>query len=759
MWMAACVFSVFMDSFGQASQPERRGHPGSFLQRSEMLATSEIKADSVAAAIEALSTEMQSDSVAPAPVANVTLSNALAEMPAQWPQRLPARAVLQNTLFQGHSPEQGSRAGSTKHPYDPTSSVMAEAPKKEKGRHGASTAAPFATLAALESTAAISPSGGKALDTAPVGSGVVVTPSQTISDRQSLAVVTRAATAIQIATVQQATAQPRTVVQATPALNAAAGMVQAGQVVAATSNAGSNGNAAQTAPAAVPSGVAVAAPAAPQASTLTPATMTPATPAQPVAAATVAGVAPAAAVSPPVLPAATSATQAAAPQAVQAAAPTLQAGPSVAQAAPVSPGVQAGPPAAQAAPTAVPTAVPTVAQAAPPAVQAAPPAVQAVTPPPQAVSPEAQAVPPAAQAASPATQAVPPLVQTVVQSAQAVASAVASASSPYVVYAGRTGSGARAVSPPSAKVSVESVDPVIQNSLGTASRQSPSVESAAGAGQSSVDTTIIGSITFMTLIKALCMAGNILVQVSPYPQVQRWEACQCTGEADAAPYVSIAFGGWQWCYYGLFAFILTKRNGFLILVHSNFLGAVLGTYYSVAFYRHCHNAEGRNSFQKYMSAVGTLILLQSSALLVLPIERALFLTGLISSFCSFVGALSMLVSVPTVIRTKDSRTIPGSLVIANIFSSLIWCLCGWILEDPLIAAPNIVGFSSSFVCLVLKHRYAVDETMPPLPHKSRATSQPTESAPERPRSGSSNTLAERTPVKKPVASCDTGGTF
>eukprot|EP00438_Fugacium_kawagutii_P007211 Skav218000 [mRNA] locus=scaffold2344:67597:68439:- [translate_table: standard] len=48
--------------------------------------------------------------------------------------------------------------------------------------------------------------------------------------------------------------------------------------------------------------------------------------------------------------------------------------------------------------------------------------------------------------------------------------------------------------------------------------------------------------------------GSQVVQISPYPQVQRWEASGCTGDSDAAPYVSIAFGGWQWCYYGLFAF-------------------------------------------------------------------------------------------------------------------------------------------------------------------------------------------------------------
>lgn len=216
---------------------------------------------------------------------------------------------------------------------------------------------------------------------------------------------------------------------------------------------------------------------------------------------------------------------------------------------------------------------------------------------------------------------------------------------------------------------------------------------------------LLAGITFATMVKALCMAGNVLVQISPYPQVQRWELRGSTGEADAAPYVSICFGGWQWCYYGIFAFLITKRSGFLVLVHSNVLGAVLGTYYTVAFYRNCKNDLARQSLQKYLTAVSTLILLQVTTIATLPVERALFLTGLISSFCSFVGAISMLASVPTVIRTKDSRSIPGPLVLANMLSAAVWCLCGWILSDPLISAPNIVGCATSGVCLYLKQLY------------------------------------------------------
>lgn len=137
-----------------------------------------------------------------------------------------------------------------------------------------------------------------------------------------------------------------------------------------------------------------------------------------------------------------------------------------------------------------------------------------------------------------------------------------------------------------------------------------------------------------------------MVQLSPFPQVKRWSSRGCTGDADAAPYVSIFFGGWQWCYYGLFAFFVTGRSGFLILVQSNALGAMLGSFYIFTFFRNCGDKQTQGSLQTYLTVVSSLVLVQASALAVLPSDRALFLSGLVASFCSFLGALSMLATLP-----------------------------------------------------------------------------------------------------------------
>merc|ERR1719460_39907 len=222
-------------------------------------------------------------------------------------------------------------------------------------------------------------------------------------------------------------------------------------------------------------------------------------------------------------------------------------------------------------------------------------------------------------------------------------------------------------------------------------------------------TGVFAGLSFAMIIKAMCVVSNVLVQISPFPTAARWDARGCTGEADAAPYVSIAFGGCQWCFYGILAWVVTEKSGFLVLVHSNCLGAILGSYYVSTFLRNCRNEDALRTLHKYLSAVAALTALQVCALSVLPSQRALFLIGLISSFCSFVNATAVLVTVPKVLRTQDSSSIPGHYVFANMCSALIWALCGYILGDPCVMVPHTFSMCCSGLALSLKGLYPSSE--------------------------------------------------
>jgi len=239
-----------------------------------------------------------------------------------------------------------------------------------------------------------------------------------------------------------------------------------------------------------------------------------------------------------------------------------------------------------------------------------------------------------------------------------------------------------------------------------APKKQPEVESVAtSTGYSAMFAAIVQSASFALFVKAACMISNVIFQVSPLPQVQQWVSQACTGEADSAPFVAIAFGGWQWCFYGIFAWLITQRSGFLILVHSNCLGALLGTYYSFAFERHCKSQSNMSGFWAYLRVAAGLAAIQFAAMLLLPIARALFLSGIIASLCSVASAASTLVTLPTVIKTGRSDSIPGAVVWAGLASAVIWFICGIMLSDPCILIPNGFAIVTGVACVILKIKF------------------------------------------------------
>lgn len=198
------------------------------------------------------------------------------------------------------------------------------------------------------------------------------------------------------------------------------------------------------------------------------------------------------------------------------------------------------------------------------------------------------------------------------------------------------------------------------------------------------------------IVKTLCMVMNVIFQVSPFPTVKEFYARGDTGQADAAPYMSIFFGGCQWCFYGMYAFIVTEKSGFLVLVYSNFLGAILGAVYTYGYWQNCQDFSAVQRLYKYFGVVVVLVLMQVVAMCTLQCQESLFFSGLVSSICSIMISASMLATVPLIFETRCSASIDVHLTSVAAISSVLWLTCGCILKDKWILAPNTVG-----LCILL----------------------------------------------------------
>jgi len=201
--------------------------------------------------------------------------------------------------------------------------------------------------------------------------------------------------------------------------------------------------------------------------------------------------------------------------------------------------------------------------------------------------------------------------------------------------------------------------------------------------------------SFAFIVKALCMMSNVMFQVVPMPQVQKFNKLGDTGEVDAAPLMSILYGGCQWCFYGGFAYYITGKSGFLVLVYSNICGAILGMYYVWGFHRNCYDPKSLKQLKTYCKAAACVVSSQFLAICTVSRANALFFSGLISSIASVIGSLSLCTTLPKVIQTKSSASINLELLCIGVISSCLWITCGLMLSDIWITVPN-------FLCLVIQ---------------------------------------------------------
>lgn len=215
-------------------------------------------------------------------------------------------------------------------------------------------------------------------------------------------------------------------------------------------------------------------------------------------------------------------------------------------------------------------------------------------------------------------------------------------------------------------------------------------DKAAGQAEMPPDArkTAAATFTFAFLVKCLCIVSNIVFQVAPLPQVQKFSTDGDTGEADSAPLIGILFTGFQWSFYGGFAYVVTNEGGFLTIVCSNIIGAVLGIYYMWGFAQNCQDEVSQRKFWVYVKLMVAATLVQAAVITRLPGPEALFFIGLMSTTASCLGALSMCSTLPKVIETKNSASINVELLFIGLGSTILWCICAVMLWDKWIAIPN-----------------------------------------------------------------------
>jgi len=189
-------------------------------------------------------------------------------------------------------------------------------------------------------------------------------------------------------------------------------------------------------------------------------------------------------------------------------------------------------------------------------------------------------------------------------------------------------------------------------------------------------------------LKIFAIGSNILLQLSPMRLITEIQVRQSTGNLSPFPLIALTACGFQWSFYGYFAWSVMDNPGFLMLVYANILGFVLGIFYMQIFAKF----SVLDTWKTHAFSWSIFLLIEVIICHSLPqVSTALLLSGGISAMLSVFVSASPLATVPDIIAKKDLSSMPVDMVFASLLSSVLWLACGYLLRDPWAWVPNMTG--------------------------------------------------------------------
>lgn len=227
------------------------------------------------------------------------------------------------------------------------------------------------------------------------------------------------------------------------------------------------------------------------------------------------------------------------------------------------------------------------------------------------------------------------------------------------------------------------------------------------------------------------MLTTIGLSLSPLRDARCWAKNGCTGESQAAPFVSIFFGCIQWSAYGLFAYRVTRTPGFLVL-GANAVGIALGMFYIVTFLRFCWDKKELRKLCLLSCAAGAVLLVEAGTIVVAAPRTSMWLLGHVAATCTLLNSCSILAPIREVWHNRCASKISLSIASAMAINSALWLFTGIMLHDRTLELSQLVSLATSMMCVSLKLSFPDAERLPLSISKSQGSKTeraPTEDSP------------------------------
>merc|ERR1719387_2725600 len=221
-------------------------------------------------------------------------------------------------------------------------------------------------------------------------------------------------------------------------------------------------------------------------------------------------------------------------------------------------------------------------------------------------------------------------------------------------------------------------------------------------------------LSFSFLLKAAAIMSSVVLTLSPLRAI--WRIQQERDTLTFAPYCffCVAVCGLQWCAYGRFAFLVTSNYGFLILVYSNVLGVVMGTFYVYTYWCNMNCKLRKKQFMDCCYAAAAIYAFEATVVPSTSHARALLIVGTMSACMSVLVSCAPLAELKTILKTRDASAIPSDISMASFVASSLWLACAVLLHDLWILVPNVAGLVLGGFQLFLLAIFPKDPQLKPL---------------------------------------------
>eukprot|EP00164_Ancoracysta_twista_P003476 GFYU01004637.1.p1 GENE.GFYU01004637.1~~GFYU01004637.1.p1 ORF type:complete len:334 (-),score=69.97 GFYU01004637.1:334-1335(-) len=175
----------------------------------------------------------------------------------------------------------------------------------------------------------------------------------------------------------------------------------------------------------------------------------------------------------------------------------------------------------------------------------------------------------------------------------------------------------------------------------------------------------------------------LIFQLAPFKTIQEIKERRSVGNYPVLPYISLAVNCAIWLVYSAI------YRDYTILA-TNVSGLASGYYYT-----YIYQLYSKKSIHGYVGGAISIFICVILALVLFPVYFAAEVIGTIGSIIVCVLAVSPLMSLPAVIREKNSEAIPITFSTANLMNSIAWMSYG-----ILVARRLVVWWPSAFGSVV-----------------------------------------------------------